>query len=70
MDDIYGPVTEHPEYDIGDERRFTITIYKHRFEPSGSRTWAYLPSHDGWYADQCRCGYPEDHPVHVTEGGE
>ena len=33
MADIYGKLTEHPEFPIEDARRFTVEIKLHDFEP-------------------------------------
>jgi hypothetical protein len=56
-DSIYGPITEHPEYPVESEWRFTVTIRRHAFIPSidtyGFKQW------------KCkRCGYPSSHDVH------
>lgn len=62
MSDIYGQLTEHPEYPIEDPRHFTITIKIHDYEQSRPRSSRGLP--DQFCA---RCGYHKDTPVHTKE---
>ena len=44
MAGIYGKVTEHPEFDVTDSRRFTVEILPHTFDPNG-------------YCESCREGF-------------
>lgn len=45
---IYGPIVEHPEFPIEDDRRFTVTIYPHEFEPGGKPIWKW-ETEAGWF---------------------
>jgi len=58
MSDIYGKLTEHPEYPVEDSRRFTIEIRIHDYEAKRTRRSA-LP--DPFCT---RCGYHNDAAVH------
>lgn len=66
MSDIYGQLTEHPEYPITDVRHFTITIKSHDFEQAprkrGLKKWASGP--DPFCA---RCGYHKIAAIHPQE---
>lgn len=62
MSDIYGPITEHPEFPIEDSRRFTITIKVHDFEERKRSRYERLPDE---FCD--RCGYHKDASVHTKE---
>ena len=61
MDNIYGPITEHEEYDVTDSRRFTVTILPHTFEiiPNSRLPFAC------W-----KCGERENHFIHQNRNGE
>jgi hypothetical protein len=67
MSDIYGQLTEHPEFSIEDPRHFTITIKIHDFEPTLHRR-----DRHGWApADPfcVRCGYHKDAAIHPKSEG-
>lgn len=69
-DNIYSGFTEHPEYPIDDERRFSLSIRPHAFECPSVDGATRRPANQGCM----RCGFPqfEDqyrnkgplHPVH------
>lgn len=52
---IYGKITEHPEYPITDERRFTVEIKLHKPVCETSIT----------HCD--RCGFKVNTPCHIKE---
>ena len=65
MSDIYGQLTEHPEFSIEDPRHFTITIKVHEFEKppkrrlyGGSSPWLDAEPYCA------RCGYHRDAAIH------
>lgn len=51
---VYGPLIEHNEYPLTDERHFTVTILPHIYGEG-----------DDIRRDACNeCAYPEDMPFH------
>jgi len=63
MSDIYGQLTEHPEFSIEDPRHFTITIKVHDFEQPKKKP-GYTLMFDPFCA---RCGYHKDTAVHPKQ---
>ena len=60
MSGIYGKVTEHPEFSIEDERRFTIEVKPHEYEAlDRPEPYTILAKRI------CgRCGFERMHPIH------
>jgi hypothetical protein len=61
VSDLYGQLTEHPEYPVEDQRHFTITIRLHDFEARTLKRGERQP--DPFCA---RCGYHADAAVHTA----
>lgn len=62
MAGIYGPITEHPEFRIEDEGRFTVIIHPHTYAVD-ERRWRDNER-------QCwHCGNGPRHPVHSRPEG-
>ncbi len=59
MADIFGKVTEHPEFDVTDERRFTVEIKQHPYVSPGVDP-VTLRRRTGCEV----CGFPQKSPVH------
>lgn len=57
---IYGPIIEHPEYPIEDERRFTVVIFSHPFQ----RVSSYRYFNRVQTEAICICGFDLYHRVH------
>lgn len=61
MAGIYGPIVEHPEVDINDEGRFTVTIVGHPMN-NGERL---SELEEFAYGGTCKlCGFPKDAAHH------
>ena len=65
MSNIYGALTEHPEYPISDVRHFTITIKVHEYEQAPKRRTEY----GRLVADPfcALCGYHKIAAIHPQE---
>jgi len=61
MSDIYGKLTEHPEYPLTDSRRFTVEIKPHDFEVTRERDNALRRRRSPFCA---RCGFSRRELVH------
>ena len=64
MSDIYGKLTEHPEFPIDDSRRFTVEIRRHEFEQPPKRRAQGFFVLDPFCA---RCGFHRLTDVHFKE---
>lgn len=65
MADIYGKLTEHPEYPVEDARHFTVEIKPHDYVPPRSRLDATRHRVVDPFCD--RCGFHRVSPVHPRE---
>jgi hypothetical protein len=66
-DNIYGPVTEHPEKELTDADRFTVTIRRHPFttdDPRGVPPLGYRSNREMSPVRCSICPFPFEHEVH------
>lgn len=65
---IFGPITEHPEFPIEDDRRFTVVVNPHRYDPVDVY---YRPFQEGNREQECKFdSFPRNHPIHKVSVDE